>query len=413
VLSQRLRVRLAKHDRDEGGAMATTFESIEGWFDFDDIYELALRRSSRHKPARFVEIGAYKGRSACYLAERIVETGKPICFDVVDTFAGDPDVGEGDLWPEFCANLARAGVLARVQAHRCASLAAASQFTDGSLDFVFVDASHTFEDVRQDLAAWWPKLRPGGLFAGHDYAHWPGVRAAVDAFVAEHGLGHAFRTSRSSWIIYKSFAIDATYCLNLPRRTDRRERAEAQFSAAGLSSTVAFFDAIDGAALEHPRAVSDGQAGCAASHLAVLRAARAAGHRHVLVFEDDVELVPDFLDRMTTSLARCPSTYDLCYVGALCVESWGNYLRPFDEYVAQVGSVCGTHAYIVNMKVQPEIEAGLGDLRRVIDNWYAAWFAPRGDTYAFAPYLAFQAAGFSDVAQAHNGNSAHAHYVWR
>jgi predicted O-methyltransferase YrrM len=393
--------------------MATMFEAIEGWFDFDDIYELALRRSSHCKPARFVEIGAYKGRSSCYLAERIAETGKAVHFDVVDTFAGDPDVGERDLWPEFSANLARAGVLSRVEVHRCTSLAAAPRFADGSLDFVFLDARHTFEEVRQDLASWWPKLRPGGLFAGHDYAHWPGVRAAVDAFVAERGLGHAFRTSRISWMIYKSLAIDATYCLNLPRRADRRQWAAAQFRAAGLDGTVAFFDAIDGAALDHARAVSDGQAGCAASHLAALRAAREAGHRHVLVLEDDVELAPDFLNRLTTSLARCPASYDLCYVGALCVESWGNYLLPFDEHVARVGSVCGTHAYLVNMEIQPEIEAGLGDLRRVIDNWYAAWFAPRGDTYAFTPYLAFQTAGFSDVARARNANSAYAHYVWR
>ena len=393
--------------------MATMFESIEGWFDFDDIYELALRRNSVLKPARFVEIGAYKGRSSCYLAERIAETGKPIRFDVVDTFAGDPDVGERDLWPEFAANLARAGVLARVGAHRCTSLDAASQFADGSLDFVFLDARHSFEDAQQDLAAWWPKLRPGGLFAGHGYANSPGVRAAVDAFVAARGLHHAFRTSRASWLIYKSLAVDAAYCLSLPRRADRRQGAAAQFRAAGLADSVAFFDAIDGAALDHPRAVSDGQAGCAASHLAALRAACDAGHRHVLIFEDDVELVPDFMNRMTTSFARCPAAYDLCYVGALCVESWGNYLHPFDEHMARVGSVCGTHAYIVNMETLPEIEAGLADLGCVIDNWYAARFAPRGDTYAFAPYLAFQAAGFSDVAQGHNANSAYAHYVWR
>ncbi|WP_050420603.1 class I SAM-dependent methyltransferase [Bradyrhizobium tropiciagri] len=393
--------------------MAKMFQEIEGWFDFDDIYELALRRSSSRKPARFVEIGAYKGRSSCYLAERIAETGKAIRLDVVDTFAGDPDVGERDLWPEFAANLARAGVLPRVQSHRCASLDAAPRFADGSLDFVFLDARHTFEDVQRDLAAWWPKLGPGGLFAGHDYGYSPGVQAAVDAFVAAHGFQHAFRTSGASWLIYKSLVVDAAYCLSLPRRADRRQKAAAQLRAAGLEGSVTFFDAIDGAALDHPHVVSDGQAGCAASHLAALRAASETGHRHVLIFEDDVELVPDFLSRMATSLARCPSAYDLCYVGALCVETWGNYLHPFDEYVARVGSVCGTHAYIANLEALPEIEAGLGGLGRVIDDWYAAWFAPRGDTYAFVPYLAFQAAGFSDVAQGHNANAAHAHYVWR
>jgi hypothetical protein len=60
------------------------------------------------------------------------------------------------------------------------------------------------------------------------------------------------------------------------------------------------------------------------------------------------------------------------------------------------------------MEVHPEIEAGLGDLRRVIDNWYSIWFAPRGDVYVFVPYLAFQAAGFSDIAAPKHGASGKA-----
>lgn len=391
--------------------MASAYQSIEGWFDFDDIYELALRRCSARKPARFVEVGAYKGRSTCYLAERLAETGLDVAFDVVDTFAGDDDVGHGELWPEFAANLERAGLLSRLSAHRRPSVEAARDFSDQSLDFVFLDAGHTFEATRDDLAAWWPKLKPGGLVAGHEYAGAPGVRAAVDAFVADRGLTHAFRLSRASWMIYRSIEIDAAYCINLPRRGDRRERAAAQFEAAGLD--VAFFEAIDGAGLDHPRRVSDGQAGCCASHLALLRAARAAGHGHVLVFEDDIELAGDFQSQFATALARCPASYDLCYVGAICVESWGNYLYPFDDRLARVGSVCGTHAYVANMACQPAIDAGLADLSNVIDDWYAATIQPAGDCYACTPWLGFQAAGWSDIAQAHNANGAHAGYVWR
>ncbi len=392
--------------------MASFFQWIEGWFDFDDIYELALRRCGG-KPARFVEVGAYKGRSACYLAERIEETGFDVRFDVVDTFAGDPHVGERDLWPEFAANLARARVSSRVVAHRCESPEASARFEDLSLDFVFLDARPTYEAVRVDLAAWWPKLRPGGLFAGHNYAWSPGLRAAVDQFVAERGLGRAFRVSRASWLLYKSLAVDAAYCINLRRRPDRRQRAAAQFEAAGLEPPVTFVDATDGATLFHPKAVSDGQAGCCASHLALLRAAREKGHRHVLVFEDDVELAADFMARMATAFARCPATYDLCYVGALCVGSWGNFLHPFDEHLARVGSVTGLHAYILNMEAQPEIETGLADLRSVIDNWVGATFQPRGNCYVFTPYLAFQSGGYSDIANAFNNNRSVADYVWR
>jgi predicted O-methyltransferase YrrM len=71
------------------------------------------------------------------------------------------------------------------------SPAAAARFADDSLDFVFIDGNHLYEHVRNDLYAWWPKVRPGGLLTGHDYGVYGdaeglwGVRRAVDEFAAE------------------------------------------------------------------------------------------------------------------------------------------------------------------------------------------------------------------------------------
>ena len=45
----------------------------------------------------------------------------------------------------------------------------ATTVPDGSLDFVYVDARHDFKGVYEDVSKWWPKLRPGGIMAGHDY----------------------------------------------------------------------------------------------------------------------------------------------------------------------------------------------------------------------------------------------------
>jgi hypothetical protein len=189
--------------------------------------------------------------------------------------------------------------------------------------------------------------------------------------------------------------------------------ATAQFESAGLSAQVAFFDAIDGSLLKHAGAVSDGQAGCCMSHLAVLKAALAKGHRHVLVFEDDVQLVEDFTPRLDAALSRCPASYDLCYVGAICRASWGNFLYPFDDLLARAGSVCGTHAYIANLDCQAEIDANLSGGRNVIDNWYANQLQPQGNCYVCTPYLASQSSGFSDIAGGYNANGSNADYVWR
>lgn len=66
------------------------------------------------------------------------------------------------------------------------SLAAARDIPDHSLDFVFIDAGHSYEECLDDILAWYPKLRPGGLLAGHDYSNdrfdW-GVDRAVNEFV--------------------------------------------------------------------------------------------------------------------------------------------------------------------------------------------------------------------------------------
>lgn len=42
-------------------------------------------------------------------------------------------------------------------------------FPDGSLDFVYIDADHSFEGVSRDILLWQPKIKPGGILAGHDY----------------------------------------------------------------------------------------------------------------------------------------------------------------------------------------------------------------------------------------------------
>ncbi len=69
---------------------------------------------------------------------------------------------------------------------------AANRFSNGSLDFVFIDGNHLYEAVCADLFVWWSKIRNGGLLTGHDYGTgrdaegvW-GVRRAVDEFAEQH-----------------------------------------------------------------------------------------------------------------------------------------------------------------------------------------------------------------------------------
>lgn len=162
------------------------YQSIHGWFDFDDIYREAVTEAGAS--ARFVEVGTWCGRSAAYMAVEIVNSGKKIDLYCVDTWKGSPApqyqeiVRRGSVFDAFMRSMKDGGVSHVVNPLVSDSADAASFFPDGSLDFVFIDASHDFDGVRRDVAAWLPKVRLGGIFAGHD-AGCPGLLNAVSAYV--------------------------------------------------------------------------------------------------------------------------------------------------------------------------------------------------------------------------------------
>lgn len=70
------------------------------------------------------------------------------------------------------------------------SAQAAQEVQDSSLDFVFIDAEHTYEAVMEDILVWRPKVKKGGILVGHDVRKmYPGVKKAVqEIFGKDFGL---------------------------------------------------------------------------------------------------------------------------------------------------------------------------------------------------------------------------------
>ncbi len=93
------------------------------------------------------------------------------------------------MWDLFWSNMTACGVDDLITALCMTSVHAARQFSDGSLDFVLIDADHANEAVRADILAWRPRMKPDGLFAGHDWNTYDSVRRAVTEILGDHVRG--------------------------------------------------------------------------------------------------------------------------------------------------------------------------------------------------------------------------------
>jgi hypothetical protein len=165
-----------------------------------------------------VEIGVKRGRYSEYVLKRW--RGRRL-ISVDPWQEADPEeyvdhanVGQ-DLHERFFRETQQrlAPFGSRSEIWRTTSVEASNRVEDRTLDFVYIDARHDYESVLEDLRAWYPKLRPGGILAGHDYVdgEFPqgifGVKSAVDEFAKELGLQvHATSAPRSvemfpSWLI--------------------------------------------------------------------------------------------------------------------------------------------------------------------------------------------------------------------
>jgi uncharacterized Rossmann fold enzyme len=150
-------------------------------------------------PVYGVEVGVFTGDLSRLLLGRT-----DLYLTMVDSWAGDGRdyIGDSGDWharlsqakQNECRRIAEG--VAEAAGYRAEVVAMSSQeashiFPGALFDFVFIDADHSYEGCKADIAAWLPRVKPGGLLCGHDYNNTDfedfGVTRAVDEFVAAHG----------------------------------------------------------------------------------------------------------------------------------------------------------------------------------------------------------------------------------
>ena len=158
-----------------------------------------------------VEVGTHRGE----YAEAILSRWHGDALICVDPWSNPP--GYDDIisrsgrdrnldYAEALNRLSRFGD--KCQFLRMVSKNAAKLIGDGSLDFVYLDADHSYRAIAADLRLWWPKVKMGGVFSGHDlnndWAHTVG--RAVREFCEENKLTCCVVPGvMESWYILKQF----------------------------------------------------------------------------------------------------------------------------------------------------------------------------------------------------------------
>lgn len=308
--------------------------NIEGWITPEQIelYERMIQTAS--EGAHFVEIGCWKGKSTSMMGVGIINSGKKIRFDAIDTFGGAEEhqsyqsIKNNTLYNEFLANIEPIKEFVNSIVGDSSSVAA--NYPDKSIDFLFIDGDHSFEGVMKDIQAWLPKMKEGGIIAGDDFGNtnFPGVMNAVVSCIPDisqsgniwfsqipKSVKHPFHIKHDSGVnLNNNYGreIEGAYVICLEKNAisdDRLQLTTQALERAGMKYTLFYgYDGSDKKQIITPDHLKDKdymkwvkltdhkvtypEIGCALSHMALWAHCITIDRPIVILEQDGVMLQP-------------------------------------------------------------------------------------------------------------------------
>ena len=192
--------------------MLAPLPKIPGFFDFAALYDHFITLLKPHDT--FVEVGTFCGASIIHLARQSQIADLPLTIVAIDNFEWVPDqfssqfrVSQDTPYPLAVDALVHHSPLGAFRHFQeitktdhlistviSNSVAAAYHFLDESVAIAFIDAGHDYGNVLQDILAWLPKIKPGGILAGHDIDSPDVARAVADV------LGNRITIAGRCWV---------------------------------------------------------------------------------------------------------------------------------------------------------------------------------------------------------------------
>ena len=184
----------------------------QGWYSNAASMEWLMRRGN---VKTVIEIGCWLGSSTRHIAQFIPEDG---VVYAIDHWLGSPNEDNSvfdmeNLYKQFLSNVIHTNLTHKIIPIRMSSTEAALLFSmlkkmrikEIKPDLIYIDATHDFNNVYQDLVLWFPFVKGHGTLCGDDY-FWdydpfrgPGpVMRAVDTFARENQL----QVQHDGWMWY-------------------------------------------------------------------------------------------------------------------------------------------------------------------------------------------------------------------
>ena len=144
------------------------------------------------------EIGVEKGYYSETLCQKISNL-KLYCIDLWEAYKGYHDFMKHRTFDTAYKTAKNKLAIYDCELIKKLSMDAVKEFTDDSLDFVYIDGNHAYEYVRDDIREWSKKVRKGGIISGHDYYITPKGNVGVIKAVNEYTSKYKYNLKLTDW----------------------------------------------------------------------------------------------------------------------------------------------------------------------------------------------------------------------
>jgi len=243
-----------------------------------------------------------------------------------------------------------------------------------------------------------------------------GCKISISAYMGgmkASGSGLILDNSNNEKISLNDY-FDKIYCLNLDHRTDRWDNCRKKFEKLGINverfsasgkEDAEVINNFNRLKLKIPKEedrkkkamiTSVGAMGCLVSHINILRDARVKGYKRVLILEDDVIFIKDFLKKIKA--IEYLKKWDLLYLGS-SQHSWSNINTNKAEKNGFYRSnrSCGTFAYAVNHTIYDKLIKSFYGLEKPVDEYLCLYQKKSLNSFVLYPNLIIADVSDSDI----------------